>query len=157
MNHKINDYRPQSKRLVQKTAKKSLLRTVRRGLLLHNDADNLLYALRFLHKNTLHTELYQNWYEGLAYLPGFVLRASGLEAPSLRRLLALRRKTGAAKRFTGSFRDALRIPLNNGPKMKEGKSPLSFLAYLPGFEPGTYRVGVCHSIQLSYRYPRRLL
>ena len=33
-----------------------------------------------------------------------------------------------------------------------GKSLSFILAYLPGFEPGTYRVGVCHSIQLSYRY-----
>ena len=56
---------------MRENTKKSLRRTARRGFILHSDTDILLYLLYYLHKKTLHTELYQNWYEGLAYLPGF--------------------------------------------------------------------------------------
>ncbi len=41
--------------------------------------------------------MYQNQYEGLAYLPGFLFRASSLEDGSHRRLLALRRKSRPLK------------------------------------------------------------
>lgn len=42
LTHKINDYRPQSKRLVRENAKKSLRENNRRGFILHIDAVNLL-------------------------------------------------------------------------------------------------------------------